>query len=75
MTDSEGRFVFEKVRPGQWELSVIAARVPDHYYIEQDKVQISLEPGQEENVSIRVLPRKRHIEMFENGGTLVEESL
>jgi len=75
ITDSEGRFVFERVRPGQYEIKVLAARVPDHYYIEQDTFNVGVTSGCKKDISIRILPKKRSINMIQQGGMLMEEAI
>jgi len=73
VTDSRGDFTFEKVRPGQWKLSVRQARLPEYHYVEKDVFDLDLAPGQNEVVRVRILPKKRTIRIIEDGGTIVEE--
>jgi hypothetical protein len=67
MTDARGRFEFTDLRPGRWTLSVIAADLPQHHYMEQDAFQIDLQPGDTAAVVFRVLPRRRPVRIIDSG--------
>lgn len=73
LTDRKGRFGFNDIRPGQWTLTVHAANLPEYHYLEQDIFQIELAPGEKKELLIRVLPRKRTIQIIEQGEILIEE--
>ena len=73
LTDRKGRFSFDDVRPGQWTLAVHADNLPEYHYLEKDTFEIELAPGDKKELLVRVLPRKRTIQVIEEGGTLIEE--
>ena len=47
--------------------------MPQYHYLEKDTFEIELAPGEKKEILIRVLPRKRTIQMIEEGETLIEE--
>jgi hypothetical protein len=73
LTDRKGRFSFDGVRPGQWTLTVYADNLPQYHYLEKNTFEIELAPGEKKEMEIRVLPRKRTIQIIEEGETLIEE--
>jgi hypothetical protein len=72
LTDPDGSFRFNEVRPGPWMLMVHDTNLPEHTYVEQGTYEFKLMPGEEERLELRVLPRLRPIEILEEGGTLRE---
>ena len=66
-------FTFDDVRPGQWTLAVHADNLPGYHYFEKDTFEIELAPGEKKEMLIRVLPRKRTIQIIKEGETLLEE--
>lgn len=73
LTNGEGRFEFEELRPGKWTLKIYDHNLPQYHYLEKDTFEFELKPGGEEEVLVKVLPRKRRIHIIEEGGTLLEE--
>ncbi len=67
LTDQNGGFVFEDIRPGKWILKVRADNLPSQYYLEQKEFQIELKPGEKNEVMVKVLPRLRPIRIIEKG--------
>ena len=72
ITDTRGRFSFAGVRPGQWTLRVIEGNLPANYYFEKESLDVDLPPGGEQTVTLKVLPRKRRIQIVGGGKVLVE---
>lgn len=72
-TNGEGRFEFEELRPGKWTLKIYGHNLPQYHYLEKDTFEFELKPGGEEEVLVKVLPRKRRIHIIEEGGILLEE--
>jgi hypothetical protein len=66
-TDQKGRFYFEEIRPGTWTLKVYDYDLPAHHYLEEKEFLFELKPGEEKEVTVRVLPRLRPIQIIEEG--------
>jgi hypothetical protein len=73
LTDADGHFRFEEVRPGRWTLHVVPRNIPEYHVAEHTKFELELTPGEGNNLSIRVLPKKRPIQMLNEGETITEE--
>jgi len=69
VTDSEGRFHFSEMRPGQWHLKIYSSNLPKFHFIEKDSLDIDLKPGDHKTYKTRVLPRTRTIR-FRDSGTI-----
>ncbi len=67
LTNSEGAFLFEGLRPGVWQLKVYDYNIPDYYYLEKATMELELSAGDTEEVSLRVLPKERPIRIIEEG--------
>lgn len=67
ITDQKGEFLFESVRPGVWHMKVYDHNIPAFHYIETAEQAINLEPGQSQEVTIRVLPKVRGIKFIDSG--------
>jgi len=66
-TDPKGRFSFDDIRPGEWRVKVYDYGLPPHHYLEEDEFQIQLKPGEKKEVTVRVLPRLRPIQIIDEG--------
>jgi hypothetical protein len=73
LTDREGRFGFEEIRPGEWTLEIYQNNLPQYHHFERDTFNFVLKPGQREEVLVRVLPRMRPIQIIEEGGIILEK--
>lgn len=67
ITDQKGEFLFESVRPGVWHMKVYDHNIPTYHYIETAEQDINLEPGQSQEVTIRILPKVREIKFIDSG--------
>ncbi len=67
ITDSKGRFLFERLQPGEWELKVYDHNLPEHHYLSPTEKTISISPGKQEVVNIEILPRMRDIKIIDEG--------
>ncbi|MCJ7730640.1 MAG: hypothetical protein MUO27_12320, partial [Sedimentisphaerales bacterium] len=72
-TDNQGGFVFEELRPDKWTLKIYSDNLPEYRYLEEDTFELELRPGQKEEISAKVLPRKRRIHIIAEPQTLLEE--
>jgi len=73
VTDREGKFNFDELRPGTWHLRIFGA-LPENYRLENDIIEVELKPGERKTVSVRVVEQIRRIRMFREGGMLTEVS-
>ncbi len=67
LTDEKGRFSFEDIRPGKWKLKIYDYNLPTHHYLEQEEFQLDLKPGEEREITVKVLPRHRPIQIIDEG--------
>jgi len=72
-TNNQGCFVFEELRPDKWTLKIYSDNLPEYHYLEKDTFELELKPGQREEISAKVLPRKRRIHIITESQTLLEE--
>jgi hypothetical protein len=67
-TDQNGCFRFSNIRPGTWSLRIYAAGgISPDYYLEEEKDLIELKPGEVEEITLKVLPRKKIIRIIDEG--------
>jgi hypothetical protein len=69
MTDAQGVFVFDGLRPGYYHLRVYADNLPEHHHIEKPEQDLDLAANAEVTLDMRVLPESRRIKMID-GGTI-----
>ena len=72
ITDRQGRFTFEEVRPVKWTLKAFGDNLPQYHYFERDTFELVPTPGSETNLRIKVLPKKRQIKIIAEPQTLEE---
>ncbi len=72
LTEKNGKFSFEGIRPGKWKLKVYENNLPAYHYFEKKEFQIVLKPGNEDEHIIKILPRYRHIQIIEEGEIKIE---
>jgi len=58
-TNLEGRLVIRNLRPGQWKLTVPPQKLPKLHYVEKGELDLNLDPGQSQEISLKILPRFR----------------
>jgi len=74
VTNNQGQFEFEEVRPGKWMLKIYSDNLPEYHYLEKDTFEMELNAGQRREMLIKVLPKKRRIHIIAEPQTLVEEA-
>jgi hypothetical protein len=67
LTDPQGGFSFQGIRPGAWTLRAYDNGLPPQHYLERDESRLQLGPGEKTQTIIRVLPRLRPIQIIEEG--------
>jgi diguanylate cyclase (GGDEF)-like protein len=65
LTDENGKFSFEGMRPGKWNLKIYENDWSADHYLEKNEFQIELKPGEENEIMLRALPRLRQIQILE----------
>jgi hypothetical protein len=66
-TDSRGRFSFEELRPGQWELRISQEDLPPYHDAEPSAAHLTVGPGSKQEITIRIVPRTRRILIVDEG--------
>ncbi|MGV8118137.1 MAG: hypothetical protein AB2L14_00085 [Candidatus Xenobiia bacterium LiM19] len=67
VTDEKGGFAFFNIRPGTWTLKIYEDGMPDLHRLEKDTFELPLSPGDDKELDIKVLPKKRIIRIIDNG--------
>lgn len=70
VTDSRGRFFFTGIRPGKWTLRVIDGNLPENYILDKVAVEVDIAPGQVAEASFKAIPRKRRVQIIQQGKNL-----
>jgi len=67
-TDTFGKFHFENLRPGIWEL-IIKNRgtIPENHALKKPNYIFEITPGQNKNIEIKVLPLERKLNLIDTG--------
>ena len=73
LTDRQGEFSFDDLRPGKWKLVVDASNLPAYNQVEFNEMQFDLKPGDSEKQLIRILPRRRKIQFLDNNESIIQE--
>jgi hypothetical protein len=75
VTDEKGGFAFFDMRPGTWTLKIYDYDIPDLHRLEKDAYVLSLSPGDEKELDVSILPRKRVIKIIDNGEVKKEKDI
>ena len=67
VTDAQGRFLFEGLRPGRYLLRAHDDDLPENHVFEQDAYEFDLAPAGKEDVTIRLVPVSRPIRIIDMG--------
>ena len=70
VSDNRGRFSFAGIRPGKWTLRILEGNLPQNCYFEKDSYVIDAAPGVSMEYTFKALPRKRRIQILQQGKTL-----
>lgn len=65
ITDSQGHFAFEELRPGTWTMSIDETKLPPNHTIMDNERMYALAPGETKDVLAKVVPMKRTIQIVE----------
>jgi hypothetical protein len=72
LTDDDGSFIIDGLRPGPWSLTVYDYNLPEMHRIEAPSRAIDLKPGDTENLMVKVLPIRRQIQFVQREGAVLE---
>ena len=73
VTDGEGRFLFESLRPGAYTLKLFDDNLPEFHIFERDTFKFDLKPGVKEEVTIKVVPVVRSIQIIDQGEVKIKK--
>ncbi|MEN6473778.1 MAG: porin [Syntrophaceae bacterium] len=73
ITDKQGRFAFEELRPGTWTIIVDETNLPANYAVADKELRYELSPGQTRDVIIQVAPVKRTVQIVEERELTIEK--
>jgi hypothetical protein len=73
LTDEDGRFVFEGLRPGKCTLKVYDNNLPELHAFERDTFEFELKPGSQEKIEIKVFPIIRPIQIIQQGEVTIKK--
>ncbi len=68
----DGTFSFDDLLPGKWTLTINKNSLPRFTYLEKNDLEFELKPGDAQDITIKVLPRKRVIQMLGGGAVQME---
>ena len=66
VTDLKGTFLFDNMRPGQWTITFYDTYLPAYHQFEKDLYEIEFKPGHTEELLIKVVPKRRKIQLQED---------
>ena len=73
LTDKNGQFEFEELRPGQWTVKFYKRNLPEYHRYEKDLFTIQIEPGSKQILNACVVPQKRRIRFLQQGDSVIRE--
>lgn len=73
LTDNQGRFRFNEVRPGKKTLQAATDTLPKYYGFDKNTISLEIGPGQTQEITIKALPKKRSIQIIDQGNTIIQE--
>jgi hypothetical protein len=73
VTDGQGRFLFEGLRPGHYLLKIYDDDLPELHDFEQDTFEFDLKPAGKEEITIRVVPLNRPIQIIDQGEVKIKK--
>lgn len=61
LTNEDGKFSFENLRPGQWTVKVYDNGIPKEYGLVTDVFTLGLSPGHTEHIEVKIKEKRRRI--------------
>jgi hypothetical protein len=66
-SDRDGNFAFTGLRPGRWLLKVTPESLPAFHQPERSNYEVFVQPGNPEDLTVRVIPRTRSLIIVDQG--------
>lgn len=73
LTGVRGQASFQALRPGTWTIRLVDPQLPKKKVIEQNTYEVTLKSGEQAQLEIRVLPKRRNIEVQEGGSLKLDD--
>ena len=73
VTDKKGRFFFGELRPGHWTFKLYEYNLPDYHKFEKEAYEFGLQPGEEKELLVKVIPVRRRIQILREGETIIQK--
>lgn len=73
VSDANGHFSIGDLRPGARTLTITPMQLPEGMQLEEERREITIAPGDRQEVLIRVVPRKRILRLLQHS-TLIADS-
>lgn len=73
-TDMNGEFVFDNIRPGNWQLKFYEAGIPAGYQFETESKTMELAPGDVVEMVNHIFQKKRTIQFIDSGTVTTSSS-
>jgi len=67
VSNADGRFQFDRLRPGRWIVKIYPDRLPRYYYLEQDTFDFDVGAGEERDMLVKVFVKRRTILLLHQG--------
>ncbi|MBT3169486.1 MAG: carboxypeptidase regulatory-like domain-containing protein [Candidatus Cloacimonetes bacterium] len=74
ISNGNGHFNFFNLYDGKWSLKLYNYNLPKQHYFERDSFDIEISANEKKELHLRILPKKRELELIEDGGTIIEEN-
>ncbi|PKL47468.1 MAG: hypothetical protein CVV42_12935 [Candidatus Riflebacteria bacterium HGW-Riflebacteria-2] len=71
-SDGYGEFHFDSLKPGIWHYKVYEQSLPENHYLKNAEGEIDLGSGETRELTFEVLPRKRRIQIIDEGEIKIE---
>ncbi|MFC1539090.1 SPOR domain-containing protein [Candidatus Latescibacterota bacterium] len=72
LSGPKGVFSFDSIRPGTWSLKIYDDAIPMYHIIERSTRQIVLNPGDSQEIEVKVMPKQRQIKFLDQGTVKAE---
>jgi hypothetical protein len=72
VTDEGGRFRFDRLRPGKWEVRINTNDLPSLLYVDKEIFEVEAGPGEDKKITFRAFQKEREIQELELGDEELE---